>query len=291
MGGAAKTIGRIGSGVFTLGGSEIARNNLSSKNVVNQALQTPGAILTGGMYNPFSTGNSNGGTSGPFSLDPNQVSADQQSILNLGNTQSQQQTDLGQKQYDQTNSFITGDQASRDASRQRLSDALIKQNQAVFQQGLPATEETLNAQHLLNGSGLGQELGRQQGNIATNIANEVGTAGARDYTTASDQRAAAMQGLLGSQSQALGTTQAGGTNALSRGLSLEDFINQANIAKSIGAQAAPQVGNGKGQTGALLSGVGSLAPIAGMAMGGPAGGAAGKAASRALNAPGNMPGF
>lgn len=290
MGGAAKTVARAGLAGVTGGLSEFARQDPFGARVGNI---NPVANMAKGILPSWATGydTPNIGGNGAFHLDPNQMAADKQGILDLANTQGQQQTDLGQKQYDQTTDFIQRDTNQRSEDRQRLAEALTKQNQAVFQQGLPATEETLNAQHLLNGSGLGQEIARQQGNIATNIANQVGTAGAEDYRTAAQQRAGALQGLQGSQSQALGTTQAGGTNALSRGFSLEDFINQANIAQSIGAQAAPQVGGGKGQTGALLSGVGSLAPLAGMAMGGPAGGAAGKAASRALNAPGNMPGM
>ncbi len=45
----ANTIARVTSGILTLGTSEIARNNLSDKNFLNQTLQTPGNIITGGQ--------------------------------------------------------------------------------------------------------------------------------------------------------------------------------------------------------------------------------------------------
>ena len=201
-------------------------------------------------------------TQDPFTFDPAQTQADQQSIIDTGTKNADAQNVLGQKQYDQANQFITGDQATRDLARERLSQALINQNQATFKQGLPSTEEALNAQHLLNGSGLGQELARQQGNISTNIANQIGTLGAQDYTQASDQRAQALQGLQANQGQALGINQAASANSLSRGISLEDFARQAQLAKAIGAQAAPQVPNGKSTgTSAGLAGAGTGATI------------------------------
>lgn len=44
---AVNVTSRVVSGVLTLGGSEIARNNLSSNNPINKILQTPGRIVTG----------------------------------------------------------------------------------------------------------------------------------------------------------------------------------------------------------------------------------------------------
>lgn len=46
---AVNTVARVVSGVTTLGASEIARNNLSSSNFLNQALNTPGNIATAGQ--------------------------------------------------------------------------------------------------------------------------------------------------------------------------------------------------------------------------------------------------
>lgn len=195
--------------------------------------------------------------SDPFTLDQAQVDADKAAI-----------TGLGDKQFAEMNSFNHSDQGNREAARQQLAAALTKQGQDVFSQGLPATEEMLNSQHLLNGSGLGQEIARQQGNLASNIANTVGVQGLNDINRSSDIDLSALQAKQGT-----------GQSALSRGFSLSDFVKQANVAKSIGAQAAPQVSNGKGQTGTLLSGLGATAPLIGalkgFGKGGPAGAAAG----------------
>lgn len=158
-----------------------------------------------------------------FNFDPEQAYADQQSILDLAN-----------RQYSDAQQFGVADQANREVARQKMADALIKQSQASFQQGLPETQEVLNSQHLLNGSGLGQELARQQGNIATDIANQVGVQGAGDLNRASDINFQALQGKQGQQAA-----------ALSRGFSLADFARQAQVAKAIGATSAPQMPSGK----------------------------------------------
>lgn len=190
---------------------------------------------------------------------------DAQSINALGSQQSLDTLGLGQYQNQQSQDFINSDTASRAQARQQLSDALIKQGQATFQQGLPATEETLNAQHLLNGSGLGQEIGRQQGNLATNIANQVGVVGAGDIATSSAERQAAQQNLLANQQQALGLQNTASGNALSRQLSVQDFYNQAKVAKEIGATSAPSLPSSKtsGTSGALAgAGTGASAGLA-----------------------------
>lgn len=197
---------------------------------------------------------------GPFSLDPEQVAADKAAITGLGDTQ-----------FGETTAFNATDKVARENARQRLSEALIKQSQDSFKQGMAGTLEDLNARNLANGSGVGQEFARQQADIATNIANQVGVVGANDINRSSDLGLGALQ-----QRQGIGQS------ALSRGFSLEDFIRQANVAKIIGAQTAPQVGNGKGQTGTLLGGIGALAPIIGAAKGFGKGGPAGAVAGATL---------
>lgn len=207
----AGDVGRGVSAVATLGGSEIARNNLGSSNPISQFLGAPGTIATGGasgqtqMPGVFGNqGNPNPYISGPFSLDPNQVTADQNAI-----------TGLGQKQYDQT-----------------LNELPKDVNNAVMQ-SLPGIQEKLNSQHLLNSSELPHQIAQQQQAFAQNLA------------------VPAMQGLQGTQ-----------TAALQRGLSLEDFTNQANVSKSIGAAFTPQQPNGKQNFGTVAQGVGALAPMA-----------------------------
>lgn len=226
MGGAGsvlKKVGDIGSNVFTLGGAQIAKNNLGSHNPITQALNLPGTILTGGASGPSGMpslfgGDNNPYVSGPFSLDPNQVANDTNAI----NAQ-------GQNQYNDTLKAIdTNSTAQQDYAKQTLAKMT------------PGIEEGLNSQHLLNSSALPQELGRQ----ASYLANDVASQNAQ-------QKQAALTGLQGFQ-----------TGGLQRGLSLEDFVNQANVSKSIGAAFAPQAPTGKQNFATTAQGAGALLPLA-----------------------------
>ena len=208
------TVGRIGSGVLTLGGSEAARALTGPKSGLSQLLQIPGAILTGGVGAGSNIPSVFGGSStpnvpGPFTLDPNQVAGDTAAINSLGDTQ-----------YKQTLDTLTG------------SDTTPGSLASLMKASLPATAEDYNAGHVLTSSAYPQEVARQEATLA------------------------AQYGL-----PALQQKQSMGQAALGRQFSLEDFINQANVAKTIGATAAPQVSSGKGQTGTALSGVGALAPL------------------------------
>lgn len=215
MGGSVKnvasSVGRGISGLVTLGGSEIARNNLNKNNIVNRVLQAPGTIVTGGLNGGFSgSGQSNPYITGPFSLDPEQLAGDQASIKSLG-----------EKQYGETtNAIDTAGKSAQDYAAQ------------TFQRMLPGLAEDYNAGHLLNSTGYQQEAARQASNLSQDVASQVA------------------QQKLG----ALTARQGFDTGAMQRGLSLEDFVNQANVAKTIGAQYAPQVNNGKGTT---VSGLGA----------------------------------
>lgn len=208
MGGSVKNIaskvGRGVSAVYTLGGSEVARNNLSKKNVINQVMQAPGTIFTAGLNGGLSNGGGpeNPNIPGPFSLDPNQLAADQAAIKGLG-----------AKQYDESIGAIdTAGTAAQDYAAQ------------TFKRMLPGMAEDYNAGHLLNSTGYGQAAASKAYDMSQDVANQVA------------------QQKLG----ALSSRQGFDTSSLQRGLSLEDFINQANVAKTIGAQMAPQVDNGKG---------------------------------------------
>lgn len=236
MGGSVKnianTVGRGVSGVLTLGGSEIARNNLGNRNPISQALGLPGTIVTGGlsggsqMPSVFGTNQGpNPYVGGPFSLDPAQVAADQEAI-----------TGMGGKQYNETLGAIdTAGKSAQDYAAQ------------TFQRMLPTLAEDYNSGHLLNSTGYQQEAARQGSYLAQDVANQVA------------------QQKLG----ALSSKQGFDTGALQRGLSLEDFINQANVSKSIGQAFAPQAPSGKQNFGTVAQGVGALAPLAALAAGGP----------------------
>jgi hypothetical protein len=255
MGGVAKSVTnfaksptRVLSAVGTGGASEAWRK-----------IYHPAADLQQAGDNWLSgNGQGSGNQSFPdFNISPEEIAANQKQI-----------TDLGQQQADQTNKFNAGDQVAREAARAKLSGLLTQQAQQSFARTLPQTAEDYNGGHLLNSSGYGNEVARQQGYLANDIANRMGQVGVGDINRSSDIGLGAIQAQQGL-----------GQQALQRGFSLQDFVRHANVAKQIGAAAAPQVGNGKAGTGSLLSGIGSLAPLAGMAMGGPAGKAAGSAIS------------
>lgn len=133
----------------------------------------------------------------------------------------------GQRQYDQSLAAI--DENGR--AQQEFASQ-------TFSRMLPGIQEDLNAKNLLNSTALQQEIGRQGSDLANQVASQV-----------AQQKLAALGGKQGFQSQALG-----------RGLSLEDFITSSNVAKTIGAQNAPQFNNGKANAGTVMQGVGALAP-------------------------------
>lgn len=200
MGGAANTIKRGVADVATGGLAEFARKDPFGVPTGNA---NPVYNMTKNILPPWATGATpNIGGGGPFQLDPNQVTADQNAI-----------TGLGQKQYDET-----------------MNELPKAVNNAVLQ-SLPGIQEKLNSQHLLNGTALPAEIARQQEAFAQNLAIP------------------ALQGRQGTQ-----------TAALQRGLSLEDFINQANVSKSIGQAFTPQQPSGKQNFGTVAQGVGALAP-------------------------------
>lgn len=164
------------------------------------------------------TGSPDVGGSGPFQLDANQLAANKAEILGLGN-----------KQYADTVSGIDQNVA---AQNQHAKD--------LFGFMLPDIAENAQAAHLYDSTGYGQEVARQQAQIASQTASD-----------AANQRFSALSGRQGFE-----------TGALQRGLSLEDFINQANVAKTIGAQMAPQPPSGKQNFGTVAQGAGALAPFA-----------------------------
>lgn len=250
MGGISKTLGNQFKNTKAIFSGKGNLGNVGNILLGNQAFNKPGDYVV-----PYDE------NTDPFYFNQGQATADQQAINNLAD-----------QQYSDSQNFSINDQSNRESARQKLADALIRQSQATFQQGLPATMEDLNARHLLNGSGLGQEIARQQGNLAANIANQVGVQGAQDLNRASDINFEAFKGKQGQQAA-----------GLSRVLSLQDFAKQAQIAKAIGAQAAPQMPSGKasGVSGGLAgAGTGAtigtgIAPGYGTAIGAILGGLAG----------------
>lgn len=137
-------------------------------------------------------------------------------------------TGLGNQQYTDTLSAID----TNAEAQQRYAGQTIDRM-------LPGIYEDLNARHLLDSTALPTEIARQANNSAQDIASQVATA-----------KLGALQGRQGFE-----------TGALQRGMSLEDFINQSNVAKSIGATMAPVQPNGKQNFGTVAQGLGALAPL------------------------------
>lgn len=227
MGGSVgNTLGRVGAGVATGGLSEFAQKNPFLEGAVKNPLAPNTPFF---QQNGLFGGNSaTGGPSipGPFGLDPNQVAGDQSALNNLGTTQSAAMNTLGQQQFDQTTGQIPG----------LVSKQLELEN--------PQIMESLNKNHVLDSSAYPTEIARQQAQLTQQLA------------------VPAMQQLQGTQRGALGTQQGFQTGAVQRGLSLEDFVNQSNVAKNIGAQMAPQPPTAKANAGTTMQGIGAMAPWA-----------------------------
>lgn len=127
----------------------------------------------------------------------------------------------GNKQYEQNLDAIAKD-----------DEAQAKYAGEKFKTLLPQLAEDYNGGGLLNSTGYQQEVARQQAQLANDLASE-----------SSSKKLAA-----------LGQKQGFQTNALERAFSLQDFINQANVAKAIGAQSVPQGPSSK--AGGLAGGLG-----------------------------------
>lgn len=222
MGGSAgkilPTVGRAVAAVGTGGLSEFAQKNPFLEGAVRNPLapNTPFFQQSGLFGGNSATGQPS--IPGPFTLDPNQYLQDKADITNLG-----------KQQYSDTMGAIDTNQT---AQTQRAKD--------LFSSMLPDIAENAQASHLYDSTGYGQEVGRQQANLASQFASD-----------AANQRLQALSGRQGFE-----------TGALQRGQSLEDFINQANVAKTIGAQMAPQPASGKQNFGTVAQGVGALSPFA-----------------------------
>ncbi len=236
MGGVAKTVKkavanpvRSLANVGTFGTYDLSRKAIPG---IADPLENFGKRITGQGGSESSDGQPN---FSDFYISPDEIASNKGQI-----------NDLANQQYAEMQSALTG------SGPNSLANLLTQQAQNSFSKTLPSTAEDYNAGHLLNSSGYGNEVARQQGQLAQDIANQL-----------AQQQIGALQ-----QKQALGQS------ALSRGFSLEDFVRQANVAKSIGAQAAPQVPSGKasGLAGGLGgAGVGSAFGPWGAGIGGLAG--------------------
>jgi len=206
---------RAATAISTFGTSELARKMGPVPRYIASLPEQGFNALTGAHFGEGGETPNIGG-SGAFTLDPYQLAKDKGDI-----------TGLGKQQYADTLEAI---HSNSDAANAHAKD--------LFKTMLPDIAENAQAAHLYDSTGYGQEVARQQSQIASQLAMDE-----------ADKKLAALSGRQGFE-----------TGALQRGQSLEDFINQANVAKTIGAQMAPQAPTGKQNFSTVAQGVGALSP-------------------------------
>lgn len=279
MGGAVKAVKNTFSNpvrgleaIGTFGTSELARNNMGPlAGMVARAPESASDALLGTHYgDPQAATGAKGSPIYGTTLNPY---GDQAQVQQLGQqaydaSTGQLMHNMGTFQQDQSNINAAGsaDMAARSAARDQLANLLQQQAQQTLKMSLPQTAEDYNSGGLLNSTGYQQEVARQQANLASQISNQIAQQGLQDVNVGSQYRQAALNSQLGANDYyRTGTTadtnalNAANQAALQRQFSVTDFGNSANTASIIGAQNAPQVGNGKAGTGAMLSGAGALA--------------------------------
>lgn len=241
LGTGSSNFGRGVTDAFTGGLAEVARPDPFGFSGTTGRLIKDG--LTGGLTeftqsNPFGLpihnplgglfGNHGGGLggsgaiSGPFSLDQNQFDADRAAIAAAGVAAQTGQESLAKSNYDRTTGMIPQVVASQLKSE------------------MPDIAESANAGHVLDSSAYGQEIARRQ----SELQNSLLIPATQQYNQDLGRAQLTGQGYAG--------------QGLQRGLSLEDFINQANVAKTIGAQMAPQPPTSKQNFGTAASGIGAI---------------------------------
>lgn len=145
--------------------------------------------------------------------------------------------------------------------RERLGDLaslLGAEEERKFGLARPEIAEEAQAGGLLRSSGFGQELARERSRLAGQTAFQLGAQGLTDR----DAEVLGLGDILGRRQE----FQSGG---LQRTFSLADFEREANLARSIGASAAPQVSRGGGAKGSsALAGAATGATV-GTGAGGP----------------------
>lgn len=231
------TAGRIATGVATGGLSEAGRAVYNNPTLKRGAT----AGLTGGLsefirHDPFGVPINNPlyGIFGNKNKESSGVSGP--FALDPAQVAADQEaiTGLGKSQYADTLSSIDENSA---AQQEYAAQTL--------QRMIPLIGEDANARKVFESSAYPQEVAKQASYLSQDVASQ-----------RSNAIANALQGRQGFE-----------TGALQRGLSLEDFINQSNVAKTIGAQMAPPPPTGKQNFGTVAQGVGALAPWGRVALG------------------------
>lgn len=175
----------------------------------------------------------------------------------------------GERQFKQQQDQIAQEESRRATDRTDLGKLLTQQATMTFGTMLPNIAEDAQAAHLYDSTGYGQEVARQQSQLISGIANQLGQVGLQDVNLKSQAQASALQGLQGYQGQ-----------GLERTFNLQDYQRQSDLARQLGAASAPQI-KGTGKGGAILGGAGSGAAT-GAVVGGPVGAVVGGLAGAGL---------
>lgn len=152
------------------------------------------------------------------------------------------------RQQEQQRQAFEAARALRDERLRDLAGLLSAEEERKFEATTPLIAESAQSAGLLRSSALGEALARERSNLAAQSAFELARVGLedRDLEVQGIQDILANRQLLQSQ-------------ALERAFSIEDFEREAQIARDIGAAAAPQVRGGSGKGGALTTGLGGAA--------------------------------
>lgn len=149
-------------------------------------------------------------------------------------------------------------EAERAIRGQRLKDTaafLSSEEDRKFGEAQPGIYEDLNKRGLLRSTGLGDALAREKAKLSGESAAVLAQQGLSDR----DAEVGGIKDILAKSQQFQ-------TSGLERRFTLEDFNREADMAKALGAQYAPQVKGGKSVLGGILAGAGAGAS-AGSSMG------------------------
>lgn len=236
------TIKKNSNDLYSIIGTSRAAPDL--KDQLNSQLQDLSSVSPNQYVNPAD--GSGGGTSGPYvpsTPTPSETkppTTDEQAVIDKAKIEEE-----GKRQYGQQQDLISSQEAQRAAARDQLGKLLTQQATTTFGATLPNIAEDAQAAHLYDSTGYGQEVARQQAQLASGIANQLGQTGLQDVNLSSQAQAAALQGLQGYQGQ-----------GLERTFNLQDYQRQADLARQIGAASVPQV-RGTGKAGSALGGAAS----------------------------------
>lgn len=266
----AKKVGRGASAVYTLGGSEIARNNLSKDNVINKVLQAPGTILTGGLSASDDLGEGEG-EGGPAGGDYARLDALLRKTSAQGGIDQEMINKFGEEQAKSAGATNAEALALRKTRRGELASLLSQQANNEFQLSQPEIAEASNAGGVLYSSGYGTALAKEKGRIGQERDLKLAQQALSD--TDADIEGMQQVGAIGR-----GSKEAG----LSRRFSLEDMSRQGSMSREIGASmpagttaaAAPSGGGKGGMMNGAAGGAAAGAPMGpwGAAIGGGIGG-------------------